>query len=120
MNQTLAEITSQRQQPITAKDGEGQPLPFYNPRPVPLRLRMLHCFDYSLSLTLSYPQSSPPSHPLLSLSRKCNQLFAIFDVLTAVFMDIQVLCDMTPCRLVNSYLHLQGQTVQQHLSDPWP
>jgi len=36
MNQTLAEITSQRQQPITAKDGEGQPLPFYNPRPVPL------------------------------------------------------------------------------------
>jgi hypothetical protein len=34
MNQTLAEMTSLPKQPMAAKDGEGQPLPFRNPRPI--------------------------------------------------------------------------------------
>jgi hypothetical protein len=34
MNQTLAQMTSLLKQPMVAKDGEGQPLPFDNPRPI--------------------------------------------------------------------------------------
>jgi hypothetical protein len=30
-------------------------------------------------------------------------------------MDIQVLKDVTPCRLVNIYFHLQGQAMHQRL-----
>ena len=44
----------------------------YNPRPFPLWVRMLHCFDYPLSVTLSDSQSSPLSHPLLWLSWNYN------------------------------------------------
>jgi hypothetical protein len=115
MNQTLAEMTSLLQLPIRAKDGEGQPLPFYNLRPFPLWVSTLHCFDYSFSLTLSNSLFNPPSNPLLSLCWNYNSLVARFDVLTTVFMNILVFLDVTPCRLVNSYVHLQGQAVQQDL-----
>jgi len=65
MNQTLAEMTSLLKHPMRAKDGEGQPLPFYNPRPISLCLRMLLCFDFSLPFTLRDSLFNLSSHPCL-------------------------------------------------------